>query len=196
MERQKKEDGVLCDEQIIQLFWQRDEQAIAQTDKKYRKFLLSVAYNVLSDPCDSEECLDDTYLGAWNAIPPTKPSSLRAFLATIMRRTAIDRYKLRKRQKRIASELTLSLSEVEDFVSDRDDVTAEIDRLELSRIISAFVRSLNDRRRYIFMSRYYLVRPIKEIAKLLGCSESTVNKELAFIKRELMQILKREGYML
>ena len=196
MERKKKEGGVLCDEQIIQLFWQRDEQAIAQTDKKYRNFLLSVAYNILSDSCDSEECLDDTYLGAWNAIPPTKPSSLRAFLVTIMRRTAIDRYKLRKRQKRISSELTLSLSEVEDFVSDLDDVAAEIDRLELSRIICAFVRSLNDRRRYIFMSRYYLVRPIKEIAKLLGCSESTVNKELAFIKRELMENLKREGYVL
>ena len=186
----------LDDEKIVDLYWHRDERAIEETDFKYRNYLFSIVHHIVRDRLDSEECLNDTYLGAWNAIPPTKPSSLRAFLVTIMRRTAIDRYKLRKRQKRISSELTLSLSEVEDFVSDLDDVAAEIDRLELSRIICAFVRSLNDRRRYIFMSRYYLVRPIKEIAKLLGCSESTVNKELAFIKRELMENLKREGDVL
>ena len=195
MELQTKQAATMGDEQIVALYWQRDEQAIRQTDIKYKKFLLSVAYNIVHDVYDSEECLNDTYIGAWNAIPPARPVLLQAFLATIMRRTAIDCYKAKKRQKRIASELTVSLSEVEDFISD-DDMYSQTDAKELGRVISDFVRSLSERRMYIFMSRYYIARPIKEIAKLLGCSESTVNKEIAAIKRDLKEKLKKEGYTL
>lgn len=194
MELNIKDNTVISDEQIVALFWQRDEQAINETDFKYKRFLLSVAYNIVNDTSDSEECLNDTYLDAWNSIPPAKPTLLQAFLATIMRRNAIDCYKARKRQKRIASELTVALSEVENLVADEDDVYSEADAKELGRTISAFVRSLSDRRMYIFMSRYYLARPIKEISKLLNCSESTVNKEIAAIKRDLFESLKKEGY--
>ena len=193
MELQTKQAATMSDEQIVALYWQRDEQAIRETDIKYKKFLLSVAYNILQDMYDSEECLNDTYIGAWNAIPPARPVLLQAFLATIMRRTAIDCYKAKKRQKRIVSELTVSLSEVEDFISD-DDMYSQTDAKELGRVISDFVRSLSDRRMYIFMSRYYVARPIKEIAKLLGCSESTVNKEIAAIKCDLKEKLEKEGY--
>ena len=193
MELQPKDTVTLSDDQIVALYWQRDEQAIKQTDIKYRKFLLSVAYNIVHDTCDSEECLNDTYIGAWNSIPPARPTLLQAFLATIIRRTAIDCYKARKRQKRLTSELTVSLSEVEDFIA-ADDMHFETDVKELGRVISDFVRSLSDRRMYIFMSRYYFARPIKEIAKLLDCSESTVNKEIAAIKRELKEKLEKEGY--
>ena len=193
MELQPKDTVTLSDDQIVALYWQRDEQAIKQTDIKYRKFLLSVAYNIVHDTCDSEECLNDTYIGAWNSIPPARPTLLQAFLATIIRRTAIDCYKARKRQKRLTSELTVSLSEVEDFIA-ADDMHFETDVKELGRVISDFVRSLSDRRMYIFMSRYYFARPIKEIAKLLDCSESTVNKEIAVIKRELKEKLEKEGY--
>ena len=195
MELQTKQAATMSDEQIVALYWQRDEQAIRETDIKYKKFLLSVAYNILQDMYDSEECLNDTYIGAWNAIPPARPVLLQAFLATIMRRTAIDCYKAKKRQKRIVSELTVSLSEVEDFISD-DDMYSQTDAKELGRVISVFVRSLSERRMYIFMSRYYIARPIKEIARLLGCSESTVNKEIAAIKRDLKEKLKKEGYTL
>ena len=195
MELQTKQAATMGDEQIVALYWQRDEQAIRQTDIKYKKFLLSVAYNIVHDVYDSEECLNDTYIGAWNSIPPARPTLLQAFLATIMRRTAIDCYKAKKRQKRMASELTVSLSEVEDFISD-DDMYSQTDAKELGRVISDFVRSLSDRRMYIFMSRYYIARPIKEIARLLGCSESTVNKEIAAIKRDLKEKLKKEGYTL
>ena len=195
MELQTKQAATMSDEQIVALYWQRDEQAIRETDIKYKKFLLSVAYNILQDMYDSEECLNDTYIGAWNAIPPARPVLLQAFLATIMRRTAIDCYKAKKRQKRIVSELTVSLSEVEDFISD-DDMYSQTDAKELGRVISDFVRSLSDRRMYIFMSRYYVARPIKEIAKLLGCSESTVNKEIAAIKCDLKEKLEKEGYVL
>ena len=196
MELQTRQAATMSDEQIVALYWQRDEQAIRETDIKYKKFLLSVAYNILYDICDSEECLNDTYIGAWNSIPPARPVLLQAFLASIMRRTAIDCYKAKKRKKRIASELTVSLSEVEDFISVDDDMYSQTNTKELGRVISDFVRSLSERRMYIFMSRYYIARPIKEIAKLLGCSESTVNKEIAAIKCDLKEKLKKEGYTL
>ena len=194
MEVQTKAAAAMSDEQIVTLYWQRDERAIKETDIKYKAFLLSVAINILHDTCDSEECLNDTYIGAWNAIPPARPTFLQAFLATIMRRTAIDCYKAKKRQKRVASELTVSLSEVEDLIADEDTVYSEADARELGRVISDFVRSLSERRMYIFMSRYYIARPIKEIARLLGCSESTVNKEIATIKSRLKEKLEKEGY--
>ena len=113
-----------------------------------------------------------------------------------MRRTAIDRYKAGKRQKRIDSELTVALSEVEEFLADGSDPAAELDAHELGRVISEFIRALPKRRMYIFMSRYYTARPIGEIARLLGCSESTVNKEIAAIKRDLKEMLEKEGYSL
>ena len=185
---------IMSDEKIIELYFKRDEQAIAQTDIKYRNFLLSIAYNIVHDTCDSEECLNDTYKDTWNSIPPARPSLLQAFLAAIMRRTAIDLYKTKTRQKRISSEFTVSLSEIEDFVSNKDDTYSTVDANELGRVISDFVRSLSQRRMYIFMSRYYIFRPINEISKLLGCSESTVNKEIASIKKQLKEKLKEEGY--
>ena len=188
--------AAMSDEQIVELYWQRDERAIWETDRKYQHFLLTVAHNILRDAQDCEECLNDTYLGAWNAIPPARPKVLQAFLATIMRRTAIDRYKAGKRQKRIDSELTVALSEVEEFLADGSDPAAELDAHELGRVISEFIRALPKRRMYIFMSRYYTVRPIGEIARLLGCSESTVNKEIAAIKRDLKEKLEKEGYSL
>lgn len=194
MELQNRPRTILSDEEIIALYWDRDEQAISRTDEKYKKFLLSVAFNIIFDDQDCEECLNDTYIDAWNSMPPSKPALLQAFLATIMRRTAIDRYKSRKRQKRIASELTVSLSELEEIIADESDSSAETD--ELARLLSDFVRLLPDRRMYIFMSRYYFARPIGEIASLLCCSESTVNKEIAAIKRELKEKLMKEGYTL
>lgn len=194
MELQTK--ATMSDEQIVELYWRRDERAIRETDRKYQHFLLTVAHNILRDAQDCEECLNDTYLGAWNAIPPTRPKVLQAFLATIMRRTAIDRYKAGKRQKRIDSELTVALSEVEEFLADGSDPAAELDAHELGRVISEFIRALPKRRMYIFMSRYYTARPIGEIARLLGCSESTVNKEIAAIKRDLKEMLEKEGYSL
>ena len=190
----KAESG-LGDECIIDLFYQRDERAIEATDLKYRKFLLPIAYNILHDPEDSEECLNDTYIDAWNSIPPARPRFLKAFLATIIRRRSIDRYKERNRQKRVVSELAVSLSDMEFLVSDGEDVSAGADSEALGRVISDFIRSLSDRRMYIFMCRYYAARPISEIAALLNCSESTVNKEIAAIKRDLRKKLENEGYI-
>ena len=127
MELQKNRTAAMSDEKIVDLYWQRDEQAIKETDIKYKRFLLSLADNIVHDMCDSEECLNDTYIGAWRSIPPARPILLQSFLATIMRRTAINRFNANKRQKRIASEFSVSLSELEDFIADDSDMNIEIE---------------------------------------------------------------------
>jgi len=182
------------DEQIVELYWQRDEKAIEETDFKYKKYLFSIAYNVVHDRLDSEECLNDTYLGAWNSMPPTKPNVLKAFLTTITRRIAIKRYHSKSRQNVIPSEMTVSLSELENFVAGDEDVSAHFDAEGLGRVISDFVRSLSERRQFIFMSRYYVADAIDTIASDLRLSRSMVNKELAAIRSALKEKLESEGY--
>ena len=186
----------ISDEEIIELYWSRDENAIKETDKKYRKYLYSIAYNIVSDRDDCEECLNDTYMDAWNAMPTARPSVLQAFLSAIMRRSAIDCYKKRTRLKRISSEGAQSFSELEDFIASDNDMQSEIENSNLAKIISNYVRSLSERQMYIFMSRYYFSRPIKDIVKYLGCSTSTVKKEIAKIKLGLKAKLESEGYEL
>ena len=184
----------LDDEKIVALYWERDEKAIEETDFKYNKYLFSVAYNVLHDRLDCEECLNDTYLGAWNSIPPTRPNVFKAFLTTIIRRIAIKRYHGKLRQSVIPSEMTASLSELEDFVAGDGDVGSEFDAERLGRVISDFIRSLPMRRQFIFMSRYYVADTIDTIANDLGLSRSTVNKELAAIRVALKEKIESEGY--
>lgn len=192
MKIRSTETTVISDDMIVELYFQRDERAIKETDIKYKGFLLSIAYNILFDTEDCKECLNDTYIATWNAIPPTKPTLLQAFLATIMRRTAIDRYKTNNRQKRIPSRLTSSLSELEDLIASNEDGIENANGL--SHIISDFLRSLTRREMYIFMSRYYFARPIDEIARHLHHSKSTVSKELALIRHQLKERLESEGY--
>lgn len=186
----------LDDEKIIELYWQRDEEAIEATDFKYRKYLYKIAYNIVRDNVDCEECLNDTYLGSWNAMPPSKPSVLKAFLTTIMRRISIKRYHSNLRKKVIPSEMTVSLSELEDFIVGDEDVGDDFDAVKLGEIISNFVRCLSEREKFIFMSRYYLAEPIDIIARNLGLSRSTINKELAAIRSALKEKLESEGYLI
>lgn len=196
MELQSKQTArtPMDDDKIVELYWERDEKAIEETDFKYKKYLFSIAYNVVYDRLDCDECLNDTYLGAWNAIPPTKPSVLKAFLTTITRRIAIKRYHSNLKQSVIPSEMTVSLSELEDFVAGDGDVDSEFDAERLGRVISDFVRSLSERRQFIFMSRYYVSDPIDTIASDLSLSRSMVNKELAAIRSALKEKLESEGY--
>jgi len=183
----------LSDEKIIDLYWQRDEAAIKQTDLKYRNYLYTVAYNIVHDDLDCEECLNDTYLGAWNAMPPERPGILKAFLTTIMRRIAINRYNHNNRQKRVPSELTHALSELEDVLSEKE---SSIDDGQLGQILTRFIMTLSTRQRYIFMGRYYTAESIDVIANTLSVSRSTVNKEIAVIKRDLKNMLESEGYFI
>ena len=198
MELQQKDTAraLLDDEKIVELYWQRSENAIEETDLKYKRYLVSIAYNIVHDSLDCEECLNDTYVGAWNAMPPAKPNLLKAFLTTIMRRVAVNRYHYNAKKSVIPSEMTVSLSEMEAFLT--EDTTAEdvFNAAQVGKLISSYLRSLSQRRRFIFMSRYYVANTVDKIATDLGLSRSTVNKELAFIRSGLKAHLEREGYTL
>ena len=192
LQRNQSNKSTISDEAIIALYWNRDESAIEETDLKYKNYLYSVAYNIVHGRADCEECLNDTYLAAWNAMPPSKPNVLKAFLTTITRRIAINRFHSNMRH----SEMTVALSELEAFLTDGESVDSRLDAKELGRVISDFVRRLPQRRRFIFMSRYYAAEPIDTIAKELVLSRSMVNKELAAIRKALKEKLESEGYIL
>lgn len=186
--------SALSDEAIISLYWDGDRKAITETDFKYGKYLYTIIYNILHDKLDCEECLNDTYLGAWNAMPPARPQVLKAFLVTISRRIAIKRYHKLRQKGAVPSEMTVALAEVEDFIAENSSAEEAFDAKQLGQIISRFVRSLPQRQRYIFISRYYAAEPIDTIAKELVLSRSMIHKELAAIRTALKETLESEGY--
>ena len=179
---------LLTDEQIIDLYWGREERAIAETDFKYGQFLYRVAMNILADRCDSEECQNDTYLHAWNAIPPTRPAVLRVFLTRITRNLSINRYKEKNAQKRVPSHLTVALDEA--CIGEmREDGDAAV----LGRLINEYLRTLGSNARYIFIERYYFAVSVKDIASVLQMTESNVYKQLTQLKRGLREYLCKGG---
>lgn len=193
--RKKQVSETLSDEEIIELYFARSERAIAETDLKYRKYLLAIAKNILIDDGESEECLGDTYFKTWRAIPPTRPRVFRAFLAKIMRNTAFDRYEEGQRKKRIPDGLCDPLDDYEGFLSG-EDLDEELEARRIGEIISEYLSRASDRRMYVFVSRYYFAMPIAEIARRARVSESTVAKELAAAKRELRAALVKGGISL
>ncbi len=190
--KSRKDTPHLADETIVQLYWDRDERAIDETDRKYGAYLMTVAHRILRNREDSEECLNDTYLKTWNSIPPSRPGVLRAFLSKIMRGTALDRHDERTRKKRVPAELCVPLSEVESLLPDTAD-DDEAEAREIAAILSAYLDETTDRRVYLFVSRYFFLVPIREIADKLGVSESTVHKELAAMRAQLRERLAEGG---
>lgn len=184
---------IFADEQIIEMYWQREEKAIQETDKKYGQFLFKIAYNILHERLDCEECQNDTYLGVWNAIPPTRPTVFKAFITQIMRRIAINRYKEKSSKKRIPSELTVSIEDVNDALHSDETVEAEYVAEEVGKIINDYVRELPDRQRYIFIDRFYLAESVETIATDLSISVPTVYREIDKIKQSLKLYLERNG---
>ena len=183
------------DAQIVHLYWSRNTSAILETDRKYGKLLYRIAYDLLHDHGDSEECRNDTYLGAWNAIPPAEPTVLSAFLAKITRRLAISRYRERHAKKRVDSELTVSLEELEYALQSEESVTEVVDAKLLGEAIDGFLRTQSEEKRLLFLGRYYFAEPVKELAALVGVTESSVYKQLAAIKEELREYLTERGMM-
>ncbi len=185
-------DAFLSDEQIIDLYFAREERAIEETDKKYCEYLHTVAYSILSNEQDAEECLQDTYLKTWNTIPPERPRVFRAFLAKITRNLSLDRYERDGRQKRVPANMCVPLEEVQEFLPDGSDLARQVQAAAIGRIITEYLDGTTDRRLYVFVSRYFFALTIPQIAKRLSCSESLVSKELAQIKRELRILLEKE----
>ena len=183
----------LSDEEIIELYWERNEIAIQQTDLKYRAYLLKVANNILRDLQDSEECLNDTYLSAWNTIPPQRPYLLKSFLSAIIRNHALMLCRKQARQKRAVQSQAISLSDIEDIIAQCDDTD---DVRLLAQVIDEYLSTLNKDQRYVFISRYYFGKQINQIAQEMRVSQSKVNKQIAFIKRTLKEKLQKEGIVL
>lgn len=193
MARRTEENNIIADEQIIELYWSRNERAIKETDIKYGKWLFRIAYNILNDICDSEECQNDTYLGIWNTIPPTRPAVFIAFITQIMRNTAINRYKAKRSKKNIPTEYTVTIDELYNILQSENSVIEGYEAKELGRMISSYIKELSDKEQYIFVGRYYMADSVKTIAKELGLTESAVYKSLDKIKKELKNHLERNG---
>ena len=184
----------LSDSEIVDMYFDRDENAISESHIKYGKYLFSVSNNILNNKLDSEECVNDTYLGAWNSIPPNRPRSLRAFLLTIVRRVSINRYHANRKKSNVPTNMTASLSELEDFIAHDDGVESYFDAKRLGEVVSRFVRELPERQQYIFMSRYFAADSVENIARELDLSKIMVKKELAAIRAVLKEALEKEGY--
>ena len=182
------------DQGIIKLFFDRSEQAIVETDKKYGGFCYSIAYNILDNREDSEESVSDTYMAAWNTIPPHRPSFLNAFLAKLTRHISIDRWRKRSAKKRGGGEMILALEELEEC-ADSHNVETELAKKELTRLLNAFLSSLPDTERNVFLCRYWYLDSIQTISEVSGFSQSKVTSMLHRLREKLRKKLSEEGYV-
>ena len=183
----------LTDEAIVERFWQRDETAIAETEKRYGKYLFSIAQNILGSAEDSRECVNDSLFRLWQSIPPERPGCLKAYLSRIARNLAINREKERSRQKRVPSEYIASLDELSEFLESGTSVDAALDDKRLRECLERFIDALGKRRRYIFVARFYCGYKVAAIAELLGVKERAIFKELSKMKKDLKEQMIKEG---
>ncbi len=184
------------DQRIIELYWQRNEAAIAATAAKYGSYCGRVARNILSSPEDVEECLSDTWLGAWNAMPPHRPSRLSLFLGKITRSLAFDRYRAGASQKRGGGQLPLALEELAGCVPTVPGADQAAEERDLERAMDRFLHTLPERDCSIFLRRYWYVEPLAEIARRYGLNLNTVKTSLYRSRRKLKQYLEKEGIAL
>ena len=189
----REKHAPLSDEEIIELYWQRNENAISETDNKYGELVFKIAYNILNDKSDSEECQSDTYIDVWNAIPPTRPRVFLSFIAKIARRVSIDLYRKKSNKKAIPSEFKSSIEELEFCLQEKSNVDEELAVKELAILINRYLRALNDKQRFIFVGRYYFSSSIEEIARQVGTTPSNIYKALEKIKRGLKSYLESNG---
>lgn len=183
----------MTDEQIIQLYNTRSEQAISETAAKYGSYCRTIAFGILKNSEDSEECLSDTYLKAWESIPPNQPDPLSAFLGRITRNTALNRYKHSRAQKRGGSEIQPALEELSGCVPASRSPEEVFEELALAQLLNDFLAALAPQSRVIFMRRYWYLHSVKEIAGELGFTESKVKMTLLRSRNQLKKILEKEG---
>ena len=182
------------DDEIVALYWQRDEAAIQETRQKYGRYLNKIAYNVLADLGDCEEVVNDTCLKVWNSIPPHRPAVLGTFLGKIARQLSIDRYRTRNREKRRGSEYSISLSELEDCVDGGDTTQQAADAHLLAEAVSSYLKTLPEPSRHAFVGRYYYMDALKEVAAYCGMSEAKAKSLLYRARQGLKAYLKQEGF--
>lgn len=182
------------DNRIIELYWSRNENAIKETDQKYGNYCFTLADNILHSKEDAEECVNDTWLHAWNVMPPQKPERLRMFLAKITRNLSINCFYARTAQKRWGGEINLVLDELAECIASESDVENEYAAKELSESIRKFVRSLSERDGNVFIRRYFFTEPVKVIAQRYSLTENNVCVILSRTRKKLKTHLIKEGF--
>ena len=184
----------MTDTEIINLFFERSEQAIEELAKKHGSAVARVVRNILGNAQDTEECVNDTYLGTWNAIPPHKPNPLRTFGCRIARNLATKKYHANTADKR-NSQYDLALDELEDYLSDSDSVENAYEAQELKEAINGFLATLSYSDRFLFMRRYWYSDPVKDIAKMAHSTNNSVTVRLFRIREKLRLYLEKEGLL-
>lgn len=180
------------DSRIIDLFFERSEQAVHELELKYGRAVRKLSLNILGDARDAEECAADTYMAVWNSIPPQRPEHLKAYTLAIARNLSLDRYHANSARKRNGS-YDLALSELEGCLAAAGDAQAELEARELAKAINRFLAGLSKEDRQLFVCRYYLAEPVKDIAARLNVKSGRVSLRLFRIREKLKNYLEREG---
>ena len=180
---------------IIELYWQKNADAISETSSKYGAYCFTIADRILHSTEDSEECVNDTWLHAWNAMPPQRPNVLRMFLARITRNLSVNRFNARSAEKRGGGEMILVLDELADCLAGETNVEAEYEARELEECIRRFVRGLPERDGNVFVRRYFFTEPVASIAGRYGLTENNVAVILSRTRMKLRAKLAKEGYL-
>ena len=186
---------MIDDEKIIDLFFERSEQAIRELDNKYGVVCYNLSYNIVNDRQDAEECVNDAYLGAWTAIPPVRPDPLLSYIVKIVRNISLKSYWREKAAKR-SGQYKIALEEIENYIADQNTVEDEIEARELARIIGEFLDTLTLENRVIFMRRYWFADSYKDIAGFMGLSEKSISVRLTRIREKMKQyLIEREVFV-
>lgn len=180
------------DQQIIELFWQRSEEAIAALDWKYGQALRAFSQHITGSPHDAEECVNDAYLGVWNSIPPKTPQHLPSYVRRIVRNLSINRYHKNSAHKR-ATVYEVALAELEAYLSCPDTVEARLEQAELTNIIEGFLAQLSTENRVIFLRRYWYADNYADIAERIGTSTKVVSVRLVRLRKQLAKYLTERG---
>ena len=183
------------DEKIIDLFFERSEQGIQELDIKYGKVCHKLSNNIVNNRQDAEECVNDAYLGAWNAIPPVRPNPLLSYIVKIVRNISLKIYWRKEAAKR-SSHYTIALEEIEACIADQKNIEEEIEVRELACIIESFLDTLTIENRVIFMRRYWFPDSYKDIAEFVGLSEKNISVRLTRIREKMKQyLIEREVFV-
>lgn len=183
------------DREIVELYWQRDEDAVADTAEKYGGYCRAIALGILHSEEDAEECLNDVWAAAWNAMPPQRPDDLRAFLARITRNLALKRVRAMTAEKRGGGETMLALEELEEVVPDGKTLDEAVEERELGRKLDAFLATLNVAERRVFLCRYWYFDSVRDIAARFGYGESRVKMMCLRTRKKLLLYLQKEDLL-
>lgn len=181
------------DSLIINLYWQRDEAAITATGEKYGRYCYTISYNILRNNEDAEECVNDTYIGAWNAMPPEHPQNLSLFLGKITRNLSLKRWRAKTAEKRGGGEVPLALDELEECIASGNTIDEHLRAEELAGIINEFLAGLAVMERRVFMCRYWHFDSVRDISDRFGFTQSKVKMMLKRTREKLLRHLEKEG---